>query len=175
MCTRSRKGGIVGLLLGGLLFAVVAVAIFGIVIANTIKVQHRETSKGETVRIQTPLGEMNIDARDGLNPETIGVPVYPGAQRVKDHRGGVTFDFSGEDGIRKNFSVVAASYSTNDSVEKVREFYSTHLPNWTVSQRHGNDLQFRLSEGGYKRIIGINERWGQTHIGIASFGEPGVN
>jgi len=32
-----------------------------------------------------------------------------------------------------------------------------------------------LSEGGYRRIIAIEERRGRTHIGIVAIGEPAVN
>jgi hypothetical protein len=175
MLIRSQKGGILGFLLGGIALTIVVVVVIGIVIANSVKVQTHETDKGGSVRIQTPLGDMNIDARDSLKPETIGVPIYPGATRENGNHGGVTFDFSSENGVSKNISVVAASYSTDDSPDQVREFYRSHLPNWTVTQHHGNKIEFHFSEGGYKRIIGIDDRHGKTHIGIASFGEPGVN
>jgi hypothetical protein len=175
MSKQSQKGGIVGLLLGGFLIVGIAIVIAVVFIARNVRVEHRETSKGGSVSIQTPLGAIKVDARDSLNPESIGVPIYPGAERRKDNNGGVKFDFDSENGTRKNLTISAASYSTSDSADKVHDFYRSHLPNWTVSERNGRNLEFHFSEGGYKRIVAINERHGETRIGIVSFGEPGVN
>jgi hypothetical protein len=175
MSNQSQKGGIIGSLLGGLLLALIAVLIVGTFITRNVRVQHRMTSRGDSVSIETPLGAVNVNAGDHLNPESIGVPVYPGAERKNDKHGGVQFDLDTHDGIRKNLTISGASYSTPDSSDRVVEFYRSHLPNWTISEKNGRNIEFHFSENGYKRIIGISERNGQTHIGIASFGEPGVN
>jgi hypothetical protein len=133
------------------------------------------TSRGDSVSIETPLGAVKVNAGESLNPENIGVPIYPGAERKNDRHGGVQFDLDTQDGIRKNLTISGASYLTPDSADKVVEFYRSHLPNWTISEKNSRNIEFHLSENGYKRIIGISERNGETHIGIASFGEPGVN
>lgn len=166
----------IAILLGGILIVLIAGILISVLVVNTVKVRHRNGSNGDSVRIETPLGDVNIDARENLNPDTIGVPIYPGATREHgNHRGGggVSFAFEGVDGNRKNLSVAGAAYSTNDSAEKVREFYRSSLPNWTFTQRNGHGLKMEFSEGGYKRIIAIDEKNGNTHIGIASIGDPG--
>jgi hypothetical protein len=126
--------------------------------------------------VETPLGDVSIEARDGLNPETVGVPVYPGAVREnRKNNGGVTFDIQNIKGDHRGLSVVAAEYSTSDSPEQVREFYRAHLPHWIFTEKHGHGLSVEYSDGGYKRIIAINERGNRTYIGIASVGQSGVN
>jgi hypothetical protein len=55
------------------------------------------------------------------------------------------------------------------------DYYRNQLPNWVVvKERHGA-VRMELREGGYKRIIGIHERYDGTHIGVASIGEPASN
>jgi hypothetical protein len=175
MSKHSQQGGIVGFLLGGFLLVLIAVVIVGVFIARNVRVEHSATSKGDSVRIETPLGAVKVNAGDSLNPETIGVPIYPGAERKNDRHGGVKFDFDSQNGISKNLTISAAGYTTSDSADRVVEFYRSHLPNWTISEKNGRNIEFHFSENGYKRVIGISQRNGETHIGIASFGEPGVN
>jgi hypothetical protein len=175
MSRRSRRGGIIAVLLFGLLIAVSALIVGSIVIASNVRLRHQDTADGSRVRVETPFGDLNIDARDNLKPASVGVPVYPGAMREHGNEGGVMFDFDARDGGSRQFSVVTAQYSTTDSAERVREFYRAQLPHWIFTQRMGDAMKIEYSEGGYKRIIAIHARGGRTHIGIASLGEPGVN
>src|SRR5258707_123596 len=85
---------------------------------------------------------------------------------------GVEFD---SDSTHKEFTVMGAEYSTDDSIDKVKEFYHRELPHWMISKsRHGN-LQMEFTEEGYKRIVSIHEQDGKTRIGLASVGEPASN
>ncbi len=171
----NQRGGIlVTSLVGTLLFLFAIVAVVAIVASN-VKVHQENRGNGARVSIETPIGSMKIDTRDDLRPETVGVPVYPGAVREHGKNGGVTFDFDGNEGEHKQLAVVTALYSTNDSSDQVRKFYRSHLPHWIfTSQDHGK-LNIEYSEGGYKRIVAVEERDGRTHIGLASLGEPAVN
>jgi hypothetical protein len=171
----GRKGGIIGVFVGGLFIAVSALILGAIFIAHNVRLQHRDTAEGSRVRVETPFGDVNIDARDNLRPESAGIPVYPGAYREHGDDGGVVLDFDSKEGREKRVSVVAAQYSTTDSASEVRDFYRAQLPNWMVTQRFGHGVKFELTEGGYRRIIAIEERRGRTHIGIVAVGEPAVN
>jgi len=171
----SRKGGIIAVFVVGVLIAVSALVLSAVFIASNVHLQHRETSVDSRVRVETPFGDVNINSRDNLKPESVGIPVYPSAFREHGDDGGVVLDFDSKEGRQKQFSVVAAQYSTNDSAEDVREFYRSHLPNWTLTQRLGRGTRIELSQGGYRRIIAIEERRGRTHIGIVAIGEPPVN
>ncbi len=77
MSSNSRKGGIIVVFLAGLLIAVSALIVGSIIIASNIHLQHRETADGGRVRVETPFGDVNIDARDNLKPETAGIPGLP--------------------------------------------------------------------------------------------------
>jgi hypothetical protein len=172
----GRKGGIVAVFVVGLFIAVSALILGAIFIASNVRLQHKDTADGSRVRVETPFGDVNIDARDTLKPESAGIPVYPGAFREHGDDGGVVLDFDSKQGTQKQFSVVAAQYSTIDSPDEVRAFYRDHLPNWVITQRTGHGTKFELAEGGYRRIIAIDERQGRTHIGIVSIGDsPAVN
>jgi len=171
----SRKGGIVAVFVVGVFIAVSALILSAIFIASNVRLQHRDTAEGSRVRLETPFGDVNIDARDNLKPESAGIPVYPGAYREHGDDGGVVLDFDSKQGREKQISIVAAQYSTTDSPGEVREFYRSHLPNWVLTQPNGHGAHLELSEGGYRRIIAIEERRGRTHIGIVAIGEPAVN
>jgi hypothetical protein len=175
MHRNARKGGVIAVFVVGLLIAVSALILSAIFVASNVRLQHRDTAEGSRVRVETPFGDVNIDARDTLKPESAGMPVYPGAFREHGDDGGVVLDFDSKDGRQKQFSVVAAQYSTTDSPDEVREFYRSHLPNWVVTDRLGHGVKFELSNGGYRRIVAIEERRGRTHIGIVAIGEPAVN
>lgn len=124
----------------------------------------------DKARVETPMGEIRVEATDKLNPESVGVPVYPGAARDRDNAGGALVDIGD-----KQFSVVGASFTTSDSVQQVRDFYHERLPHWIFTQKHGMGTEIEMSRDGYKRIVAIDERHGRTHIGIVSFGKPGIN
>ncbi len=78
LCKARQKGGIVAVLVFGLFVAVSAVVVGAIVIASNVHLQHKDTAEGSRVRVETPFGDVNIDARDTLKPESAGIPVYPG-------------------------------------------------------------------------------------------------
>jgi hypothetical protein len=171
----SRRGGIIAVFLAGLAIAVSALIVGSIVIANNVHLQHSRVNGDSHVRLETPFGDVNVDARDNLKPESVRVPIYPGASREHGRAGALVLDFDYADRERGKLSVVTAEYSTEDSADQVRQFYREQLPHWIFSQRQGDDLHIEFSQGGYKRIVSIQERRGRTQIGIAAVGEPAVN
>jgi hypothetical protein len=172
----QRGGVLAGVLLSILILgalAVVGVFMAGIYFADNIHVEKIRSEKGDTVRVETPVGSLRVQAHKRLDPKLIGVPVYPGAIRQDDnHAASVDFSF---DSTHKEFTLLAAEYSTDDSIDKVKEFYHHALPHWIISQKHDSNMHMEYTEDGYKRIIAITERDGRTHIGLASMGEPASN
>jgi hypothetical protein len=178
MSRRSpESGGIVGFLVGLLALAcvaLVAVFLFGIFVARNVHVEHRQTASGETVRVETPVGSIQVKPHQRLDPKTVGIPIYPGAFREDNDGHAASFEFD-SDSTHKEFTVLGAEYSTSDSVDKVRDFYSKELPHWIISKsRHGR-FSMEYSESGYKRFVVIDEKHGRTHIALASVGEPASN
>jgi len=173
----SERGGILAGILVALLIlaalAVVGVFMAGMYLADNIHVQKSRTSKGETVQVETPIGSVRVRQFQRLDPKVIGVPVYPGAERL-DENGAASIDFS-FDSAHKEFTFLAAEYSTNDSIDKVREFYHRELPHWIISQKRHGGVQMEYTVDGFKRIVAIHEQDGETRIGLASVGEPASN
>jgi hypothetical protein len=174
---QSERGGVLAGILAAFLIlaalAVVGVFMAGMYLADNIHVEKTRSAKGETVRVETPIGSMRVQQYQRLDPKVIGVPVYPGAVR-HDHNGAASFDFSFDSG-HKEFTFLAAEYSTNDSIDKVREFYHRELPHWIISQRLRGGVKMEYTEDGFKRIVAIHEQDGETRIGLASVGEPAAN
>jgi len=173
----SERGGVLAGVLVAILIlaalAVVGVFMAGMYFAENIRVEKGKNAKGETVQVETPIGTMHVQQYQKLDPKVIGVPVYPGAVR-EDRNGAASFDFS-FDSAHKEFTVLAAEYSTNDSVDQVKEFYHRQLPHWIISSRLRGGVKMEYTEDGYKRIIVIHDQDGQTRIGLASVGEPAAN
>jgi hypothetical protein len=173
----SQRGGVLAGVLAAFLIlaalALVGVFLAGIYFADNIHVEKIRGEKGDTVRVDTPVGSLRVQERKKLDPKLIGVPVYPGAIREdENHAASIDFSF---DSTHKEFTVLAADYSTRDSVDQVKEFYHRALPHWMISQKRDSNVRMEYTEDGYKRIIAITERDGRTHIGLASLGEPAAN
>jgi hypothetical protein len=147
----------------------------GIFIAKTVRVRSTRGVNGQDVAIETPAGRLNIRARENMNPDIGGVPVYPGAARTNDS-GGASFEWSSSDGATdKNLYVVGAEFRTPDSPEKVVEFYRAQLPSvMIVNERHGS-THLEYKDGGIQRIIAIREQDGETRIAVASVGGRASN
>ena len=173
----TQRGGVLaGVLVAFLILAalaVVGVFMAGMYLADNIQVHKTRNAKGETVQVDTPIGSMRVQEHKRLDPKVIGVPVYPGAVR-EDDNGAASIDFS-YDSNHKEFTILAAEYSTDDSIDKVKAFYHRELPHWIISQKHNGGLQMEYTEDGYKRIVAIHEQDGKTRIGLASLGEPAAN
>jgi hypothetical protein len=173
----QRGGALAGVLTAFLILAalaVVGVFLAGMYFAENIHVEKTRNDKGETVQVDTPIGSMRVQEHKKLDPKLIGVPVYPNAIREDDDNHAATVDFSFDSG-HKEFTILAANYSTTDSIDRVKEFYHHELPHWMITQRRAGTVHMEYTEDGYKRIIVISEKHGRTWIGLASVGEPASN
>jgi hypothetical protein len=110
----------------------VSLAALGVALAATIalsgcRVHVDKDSKGQekTVQVDTPFGGVHVNT-DQTSASDLGLPVYPGAETVKDDENHKSADVHlgfGEWQLR----VKAVSYSTPDSKEKVTAFYQKAL------------------------------------------------
>ena len=176
---RSRAGGILSGLMATFAVVVCAAVLFAYFVAHSVRVRHEDTANGGKVEVETPFGRVSVDARDKLDPQTVGIPVYPGAERENGRDGGalggalIDLDWTGD--THRQLSIVTAKYYTADSPDKVRDFYHARLPHWIFEQRRNGTSKIEYSEQGYKRVILIHERRDRTEIAIASIGDPPAN
>ncbi|MEX2263345.1 MAG: hypothetical protein WD696_15415 [Bryobacteraceae bacterium] len=174
--SREKGGILTGLLIGlGLLAGlVVFLAWTGIHLARNLHVEHTRKSNAESTRIVTPIGSIHVTNRRGVDAKHFGVPVYPGARQTEEdsRSASVELDLGSS---HHELAIVAAHYVTSDSVEKVVEYYRGILPHWIVSKDGNRKTRIEYTEDGYKRLIAIREKHGQTRIALASFGEPASN
>jgi hypothetical protein len=176
MSRNSRRGGaLAGIILTvltlGLLGLTVLVAI-GLHVAHNVRVTDSATRDETTV--ETPFGSLHVRENDSLDPQHMGVPIYPGAVRERHSRkhASLRFDFGD---VHKAFALSAAEYRTSDSVDRVTDFYRDQLPHWLISQKDDGRMQFSFTRHGYRRFICIYEDDGETRIALASVGEPESN
>ncbi|MBI1787213.1 MAG: hypothetical protein HYR60_06635 [Acidobacteria bacterium] len=170
----SREaGGIICSLLSILGFGVLALAGLawvGLHFLSQVRVEERDTDRGRMVKVETPLGSVRVNQREGVDPKHLGLPAYPGARRADRDGGAASIELNlGED--RKEFTVAAASYATSDPVDEVREFYRKKLPHCLFTR-----AGIECSHQGYKRLIVIHRHRGETRIAVLdSQAEPESN
>jgi len=170
----NRRGGALAAVLLGIvgtvaLLIVTAIGV-GVYVARNTTVKER----GDSVRLETPIGSVRINRNGRADPRLMGIPIYPGATRIDDRRklASVEFDFGDE---HNEFVAMAAEYVTSDPPSRVTEYYHDKFPRWIFEQRRHGCWRIHMSESGYKRIIAIEERDGETRIALASIGEPAAN
>lgn len=108
-------------------------ATFVLLAACSVNVKKEQNGQDKQVDINTPLGGIHVGK--GVNPEEVGLPIYPGA-RLKQK------DDSGEDksanvnisGFGYGLKVVALEYESSDSPSKIVSYYKDRL------QKYGNVL-----------------------------------
>jgi hypothetical protein len=146
--------------------------IAGFFIARSIHVHETGTGDKKTVSIDTPLGNVKVNASDRLDPQQVGIPLYPGSAK-DSHRGGANVEVDSGN-LHKDYSVSGADYYTPDPPEKVRDFYQRKLPDWTDKWQNTEFHMETKREGRIQSIVIKPENDG-THIGVASIGEPAAN
>ena len=146
-----------------------ALLVAGVVVTKSVRVRTAEGVSGKDISIDTPGGHLNIRARDRMNPEVVGIPVYPGAWRANG-AGGASFEWNSSDGDRKDLSIVGGEYRTNDSAREVLAFYRKQLPSLMIVSEKNHATELEYKDGGIKRIISISDHDGETRIGVASIG-----
>ena len=107
----------------------------------------QDAEQGKKVDIKSPFGSVNVRT-DVENPDT-GLPVYPGAQPLREHDDHESADVNISSpwfGVK----VVAATYESDDSQEKVLDFYRQEMKTFGAVTECRGDVDFRR-RGGRER------------------------
>jgi hypothetical protein len=129
----------------------------------SVNVQERDAGRKE-VSIKTPVGSMEVS--QDVNEARLGLPIYPGAERMKDQdSANLNFSFGREAGLR----LVIAKFETPDPPEKVREFYKQRLGG-DVTRFVEKDSQgktvFEIKRRGQEKIVALESHDGGTRIAL---------
>lgn len=101
--------------------------------ACSVNVKKEKDGEDKDVDIKTPLGAIHVSK--GASPEDVGIPVYPGAHlKQKDTDGSDKSANVNISGFGYGVKVVALEYESNDSPEKVVNYYKDQL------KKYGNVL-----------------------------------
>ncbi len=157
-----------------LALAIVAVLVAGAILALVVGVRlisrsvsihaARSRSGSKEVSIQTPVGDLHIHQGLPVDETTLGLPIYPGALRVKRADSGrVRMDLAG----RNTLGVVAAAYETSDPISKVVSFYQTalgdRLTRFTRKDSSGRAV-FEVKQRDEEKIAALKSDNGRTRI-----------
>jgi hypothetical protein len=110
------------------LICVLGMVTCGIVVSRIAK-NARVSHKGDNVKIETPFGNMETSNDPHKVAEELGIDIYPGAEVQKAGTAAVTFG---------SLHTVTAIFESNDSVDKVCEFYKSKFPGANVTSSDQN-------------------------------------
>jgi hypothetical protein len=127
----------------------------------SVNVQDGDSGRKE-VSIKTPVG--SVEVSQGVDESRLGLPIYPGAQRLKDQdSANVNFSFGGKAGLR----LVVAKFETPDPLEKVRDFYKQRLggdvTRFVEKDSEGKTV-FEIKRSGQEKVVALQVRNDGTRI-----------
>lgn len=129
----------------------------------SVNVQERDSGRKE-VSIKTPVGSMEVSP--DVDESRLGLPIYPGAQRLQDKdSANINFSFGGDAGLR----LVVAKFETPDPPEKVRDFYKQRLggdvTRFVEKDAEGKTV-FEIKRRGQEKVVALESRGGGTRIAL---------
>ena len=132
-------------LLGVAAGAAVAVLLLGLTAGSMNVDKKGDGDKAKNVDIQTPFGGLQV--RTEVDPKEIGLPVYAGARQVPDdrHDSGSANVTLGVPGF--GMKVIAAKFESDDSSDKVLEFYRKELKSFGSVTECKGDLDLKGDPG----------------------------
>jgi len=112
-------------------FGLVAIAL--LLSACSINVKKEKNGEDKQVDIKTPMGGIHV-SKD-VNPEEVGMPVYPGSRlKVKNFNGENKSANVNISGFGYGLRVIALEYESDDAPAKIVDYYKDQL------KRYGNVL-----------------------------------
>ncbi len=161
---------------GLVVFLVIAGGIMtAVYFARSIRVDQ----KAQKLEVSTPAGKISLHATEGV--KTVGLPIYPGAE-LAESGGGIEFTAPNDQRV----GVSAVRYRTNDSLEKVDQWYREQLGSDFERRLPGDrrseiriqgvdiskgDIAYVAEANGLIRVVGLKKAFGGTEIGMARIGK----
>jgi hypothetical protein len=139
-------------------------------LSNAVHVQVAQEGSGKKeVSIKTPLGSLEVNK--DVNEASLGLPIYPGATRIKEHGSAtVSIDIAEEEKLR----VLVGKFETPDSVDKVIAFYHDRLGN-EVTKFKEKDAEgktvFEIKHDQQDKIVALKSSGDKTVIELVRVAE----
>lgn len=93
--------------------------------ACSINVKKEKNGEDKQVDINTPVGGIHVSK--GVNPDEVGIPIYPGAKLKEKDDGDDKSANVNISGFGYGLKVVALDYESNDTPDKIVAFYKGQL------------------------------------------------
>jgi hypothetical protein len=148
-------------------------------LSRTVQVNVAKDQAGgeKEVSIKTPIGNLEVHKNPDVSEASLGLPLYPGAQRVKDEdSAGINLDFPGENRVR----ITVGKFETPDDSEKVEKFYQdrigSQVTKFTQHDKHGKTV-FEIKGKDEERVVALTNLNTGTRIELVHVlhGENQVN
>lgn len=147
-------------------------------LSQNVHVQVQKDQEGQKdVSIQTPVGNFEVRKDAEVGTAELSLPIYPGAQRVKeDYSGLVDMGFPGDQLVR----IRVGKFETPDDVEKVEKFYQdrigSEVTKFTKKDKHGKTV-FEIKQNDEERVVALTNLATGTRIELVRVlhGEKQVN
>lgn len=144
--------------------ATAAVLLLGLA-ACSMNVDKGEGAK-KNVDIQTPFGGLKV--RTEVDPKEIGLPIYAGARRVADDSddtssANVTLGIPGF-----GLKVIAAKFESDDSADKVLDFYRKELKSYGEVTECKGDLNLKGESPGEQEFTCKQKPGGRDEVTLGT-------
>jgi hypothetical protein len=149
---------------------VVALCILGVGTASFVgwriaRHSHIHSENGN-VRVESPFGSVTSTTDPAEAARNLGVDLYPGANLLKGKSASVNVG---------GMHSVTAQLETDDSVDKVADFYKPRFPNANVSVKESGAYTIVSADGNNIVTINIKTEDGKTRIVIANVSGKGIS
>jgi hypothetical protein len=135
----QKSSNVIWWVLGIIGTCILLVIIAGLVVVSALVHRVRVNARDNKVEIQTPVGSLKVNQD---SEHATGLPVYPGASLEKSQ--GASFEVSANG---KSAGLAIEKYTSDDSREKVQEWYATKL---------GAEFKLKIAtQGGKEQIPGV--------------------
>ena|SRR5579862_8405672 len=138
-----------------------AVTLIGLRIAHRTRVQQN----GDNVRVQTPFGTVETSKDPNAVAQNLGVDVYPGARVLQDGAANVQMG---------SMHTVSVQMESDDSADKVADFYKSKLPDATVNVSGNGNYSIVSTDRQNLLTVNIESKGSGSLIHIASVSGKGV-
>lgn len=144
-------------------------------LSHAVQIQVKEGEGGKKeASIRTPIGSFEV--AKNVDEGQLGLPIYPGARRLKDDAAAIDMEFGGEAGVH----LAVAKFETSDPLDKVKAFYQDRLGNEvtkSVEKDSDGKTVFEIKRSGSEKIVALKDTSSGTRIELVRVvhGQPKAN